>query len=135
MELLQQRIDTLWDEVKHGDPDHQAWLKQAIIDHFCGKKPQPPYGKGTKEALQARITELEAQLAAKKSWKFMTRQDVNYILTHTLAFFLGYSGMMAAHTHFGVPLPTWFDWSALNGGLITAGVANMAIGLANKEVK
>lgn len=60
----------------------------------------------------------------------LTRQDVNFILAHALAFFLGYSGIMAH----GVPHvpPILFDWSAINQGLITAGVANLSIGLTNK---
>lgn len=132
MDILRQRIDSLFDDIKHGDPDHQAWLKKAILDHFNGLPVDPPMGKGNKEILQAKIKELETQLA-KRHWTSMTRQDFNYFLVHTLAFFLGYSGMMAAHTHFGTPLLTWFDWNALNAGLITAGVANLAIGSSNKS--
>lgn len=32
------RITTLFDAIKHGDVKHQAWLKQAIIDHFEGRQ-------------------------------------------------------------------------------------------------
>ena len=88
MELLIQRMDTLFEEIKHGDADHQKWLKQAITDHFSGIKPQPACGKGTKEALQTKINELEAQLVLTKRKFMITRQDINYFLAHTLSFFL-----------------------------------------------
>ncbi len=26
--------DTLFDAVKHGDEQHQTWLKKAIVEHF-----------------------------------------------------------------------------------------------------
>ena len=34
--------ETLFDAIKHGDEKHQAWLKQAIEDHFAGRPVQPP---------------------------------------------------------------------------------------------
>lgn len=30
----QRQIDTLFAAIAHGDPSHQAWLEQAIKDHF-----------------------------------------------------------------------------------------------------
>jgi hypothetical protein len=33
---LKQKIDTLYDAIKHGDETHQAWLKEAIGTHFYG---------------------------------------------------------------------------------------------------
>lgn len=31
------KVETLFDAIKHGDPIHQAWLKDAIEAHFAGK--------------------------------------------------------------------------------------------------
>lgn len=30
-----ERVSTLFDAIKHGDEEHQWWLKQAIEDHFA----------------------------------------------------------------------------------------------------
>ncbi len=49
---------SLFDAIKHGDAEHQAWLKQAIEDHFSGRPVEPPKGKGTKEAEIERLTRL-----------------------------------------------------------------------------
>ena len=32
--LLQEKINTLFDKIKHGDQEHQDWLKKAIDEHF-----------------------------------------------------------------------------------------------------
>jgi hypothetical protein len=44
------RVRTLFDAIKHGDEDHQAWLRAAIDAHFAGK-PKPEYvaGKSSKD--------------------------------------------------------------------------------------
>jgi len=44
------KIETLFDAIKHGDEDHQGWLKEAIDAHFNGR-PLPEYvaGKSKKE--------------------------------------------------------------------------------------
>jgi hypothetical protein len=34
---LQEQVRTLFDAIKHGDEAHQAWLKQALFDHFAGR--------------------------------------------------------------------------------------------------
>ena len=36
--LSDQLIDSLFDVIKHGDQEHQDWLKQAIEDHFAGRE-------------------------------------------------------------------------------------------------
>lgn len=61
----------------------------------------------------------------------LTRQDKNYIMAHLLAFILGYSGMMA-QIHHNFP-NVWFDWNALTQGLLTAGVANLSIGISGDK--
>jgi hypothetical protein len=35
-------IPQLFDKIKHGEPGHEAWLKEAIECHFLGK-PMPDY--------------------------------------------------------------------------------------------
>jgi hypothetical protein len=44
------RVTTLFDAIKHGDEDHQTWLKAAIAAHFAGE-PKPEYvaGKSSKD--------------------------------------------------------------------------------------
>lgn len=42
---LKHRAETLFDAIKHGDEDHQAWLKEAIRCHFAGE-PMPEYVAG-----------------------------------------------------------------------------------------
>jgi len=37
-------VDTLFDAIKHGDQDHQDWLKEAIECHFSGRPIPPPRG-------------------------------------------------------------------------------------------
>lgn len=46
---LEARVDTLFDAIKHGDEDHQGWLKEAIDCHFAGK-PMPTYVAGKPKA-------------------------------------------------------------------------------------
>jgi hypothetical protein len=31
------RVETLFEAIAHGTPEHRAWLQQAINDHFAGK--------------------------------------------------------------------------------------------------
>ena len=35
---LQKQISTLYDVIKHGDEEHQKWLKEAIDKHFSKKE-------------------------------------------------------------------------------------------------
>lgn len=37
----QRSAEALFDAIKHGDAEHQAWLREAIRNHFDGK-PIPP---------------------------------------------------------------------------------------------
>jgi len=39
---LVETVATLFDAIKHGDRVHQAWLKEAIDNHFAGKPVPPP---------------------------------------------------------------------------------------------
>jgi hypothetical protein len=34
---LRQRDASLFDAIAHGSPEHRAWLKKAIEDHFAGR--------------------------------------------------------------------------------------------------
>ena len=57
---------SLFEAVRHGDPEHEAWLKQAITDHFAGRPIERPRGTGNREraeALEAQIEAAEARLA------------------------------------------------------------------------
>lgn len=36
-EELMEKVDTLFDAIKHGDLNHQIWLKEAIEAHFDGR--------------------------------------------------------------------------------------------------
>jgi BMFP domain-containing protein YqiC len=63
---VSERVDTLFTAIQHGDKEHRKWLDQAIKDHFAGRPVERPCGMGTKEALEARIASLEAQLQAKE---------------------------------------------------------------------
>ncbi len=55
--------DNLFAAIAHGDETHRAWLEQAIKDHFAGRPVQPSVGNGRKDAMAARIAELEAENA------------------------------------------------------------------------
>ena len=33
---LKVKVESLFDEIKHGDEEHQAWLKAKIEEHFNG---------------------------------------------------------------------------------------------------
>lgn len=41
LEMLN-RIPELFEKIKHGEPGHEAWLKEAIKCHFLGQ-PMPEY--------------------------------------------------------------------------------------------
>ncbi len=32
--VMEERVKTLFEKIKHGDDAHQAWLKSAIEEHF-----------------------------------------------------------------------------------------------------
>lgn len=51
-------VDSLYEAIKHGDDEHQAWLKNAIEKHFRGEPVSPPTGTGRKDA---EIERLRAQ--------------------------------------------------------------------------
>lgn len=34
VEAMMDRVESLFDAIKHGDADHQAWLKAKIVEHF-----------------------------------------------------------------------------------------------------
>ena len=53
LEAQQAGAGTLFDAIKHGDGQHQAWLKEAITNHFAGLPVPVPRGKGNKEKMQA----------------------------------------------------------------------------------
>ena len=40
--LMLQRIPDLFEKIRHGEPGHEAWLKQAIKAHFLDL-PMPEY--------------------------------------------------------------------------------------------
>jgi hypothetical protein len=42
---LVRRVAALFDAIKHGDAEHQAWLKNAIVAHFAGEPVPPPRKK------------------------------------------------------------------------------------------
>lgn len=51
--------EKLFHDLKHGDEDHQAWLREAILASLLDRPIPEPRGQGRKEA---RIAELEALL-------------------------------------------------------------------------
>jgi hypothetical protein len=57
----QEDRERLFQALRHGDEDHQAWLREAIEAFAAGHPTPAPRGQGNKEK---RIAELEAQLAA-----------------------------------------------------------------------
>ena len=42
LEVVEVKINTLYDAIAHGDDKHRAWLKEAIESHFSGKPVSPP---------------------------------------------------------------------------------------------
>ena len=56
LEQQQKTIETLFDQIKHGDEDHREWLREAINNHFDGKPVPAPRGGNTKDK---RILEME----------------------------------------------------------------------------
>ena len=41
---LSERVETLFDAIAHGSPEHRAWLRKAIDDHFAMRPVEPPRG-------------------------------------------------------------------------------------------
>ncbi len=41
LDMLNEKVNTLFDSIKHGDEKHQTWLKEAIERHFNTTGPQP----------------------------------------------------------------------------------------------
>jgi len=37
---LSDKVDSLFDVIKHGDQDHQDWLEKKIKDHFSEEEPE-----------------------------------------------------------------------------------------------
>lgn len=58
-ETFRARVNRLFDAIKHGDDEHQAWLKEAIECHYSGRPVPPAIGMGTKERLLKDIDQLE----------------------------------------------------------------------------
>jgi hypothetical protein len=59
-------VERLWLATKHGDEEHQAWLRDAYAAFFAGQPVPEPRGQGRKEAailsLTARNKALEEAL-------------------------------------------------------------------------
>lgn len=59
--------ELLFNALKHGDREHQEWLKEAITAFYDSKPIPPTRGGGNKEAkikeLEAKIKELENLIA------------------------------------------------------------------------
>ena len=49
----------LFNALKHGDADHQRWLKMALYDYFAGREITPVFGHSNKDL---KIMELEARI-------------------------------------------------------------------------
>lgn len=60
---LQDKINSLYDVLAHGDDDHKAWLKKAIDAHFSGQ-PKPDYQPSLNEK---KIALLEEEISRLKS--------------------------------------------------------------------
>ena len=48
LETQQERVNSLFDAIAHGDPEHRGWLQEAIDNHFRGLPVPPERGGGTK---------------------------------------------------------------------------------------
>ena len=46
---LVRRVAGLYEAIKHGDDEHRAWLREALILHFAGLPVPPPRKKGKKK--------------------------------------------------------------------------------------
>ena len=57
------RVDTLFDAIKHGDADHREWLERAIAAHFAGEPVPAPTGKGNTEAMRDELQHAQAREA------------------------------------------------------------------------
>ena len=59
-------MGSLFEAIRHGDAEHETWLRQAITDHFAGRPVERPRGMGNQEraeATEARGVELAGALA------------------------------------------------------------------------
>lgn len=63
----------------------------------------------------------------------MTRQDINYILVHVIIFLAAYSGSMTTLGHGNPNFHDWFNWEALNAGLIATGGTSLGISVVGKS--
>lgn len=55
-------VERLWLATKHGDADHQQWLRDAFTAFFAGQPVPAPRGKGNKEALIASLSDTASTL-------------------------------------------------------------------------
>jgi hypothetical protein len=82
----------LFAALKHGDADHQAWLK-AAIDAFYADKPVPKCTPSSVQELAYKLADEGARVAvrsycsAKDGWYYMTAvviDEINYLLQRKL---------------------------------------------------
>ena len=57
---MNQALD-LYEKTKHGDQEHQDWLKEACVNFFEGKEVPAPRGSDTKDRLYKEIQRLTAE--------------------------------------------------------------------------
>jgi len=55
-----ERADALFAALAHGDDEHRRWLREALEAYFAGE-PMPPVRSKSKDDLESRIADLEAQ--------------------------------------------------------------------------
>ena len=52
---LPTQSDALFNAIKHGDAEHQAWLKQALENHFKGLPMPPVQGGKSSQPTQSNV--------------------------------------------------------------------------------
>jgi hypothetical protein len=81
------KLATLFDAIKHGDEDHQGWLKQAIEAHFADR-PMPLYvaGVSSKDQLNIQLADWESRTewftrdtTVRPSSPLRRRRDVTHV--------------------------------------------------------
>lgn len=53
----------LWEQISHGDKEHQKWLLEACEAFFDGHEVPEPRGSETKDRMYKEIKRLEAEIA------------------------------------------------------------------------
>jgi len=80
---LERAQGSLFEAIKHGDDDHQSWLREAIEAHLHGEAVPSPRSvinwKARAEAAESRVRELERDLSemqavSERSWRTRRRQ-------------------------------------------------------------